>query len=297
MSIVIVQTIVRGDYSGTFKPGARQSVQEMNILFRPFQQLGQFTIRFVTYFCGLFRLIGETLKFMVTHRARFRRFAGEAARFGIGSLPVIIVTGAFTGAVFAAQMSFAFSDFGLGTTVGAVVSLSICRELGPVLTALMLVGRVGSSMAAQIGTMKVTDQIDALRCMGVSPVEFLVVPRFQGIMLATPILSAIAIICGIAASHFIAVFLFSVPSEWYGYKTWINTNLVDILIGIIKGFFFCGIIVFVSCHQGLNSGEGTEGVGKATTSAVVIASLLIIVSNLFLTLILNHFFPLQLINL
>ena len=207
-----------------------------------------------------------------------------------------MVTGAFTGAVFAAQMSFAFSEFGLGTMVGAVVSVSTCRELGPVLTALMLSGRVGSAMAAQIGTMKVTDQIDALRCMGVSPVEYLVVPRFLGIMVATPILSAISIICGILASQFIAVFLFTVPSEWYSYQTWINTGLVDIMIGMIKGIFFCGIIVFVSCHEGLKTEEGNEGVGKATTSAVVISSLLVVVSNLFLTLILNYFFPLHLKN-
>ena len=216
---------------------------------------------------------------MLTSKPRLKLFAREAAKIGIGSLPIIIVTGTFTGAVFAAQMSFAFSEYGLGTTVGAVVSVSICRELGPVLTALMLSGRVGSAMAAEIGTMKVSDQIDALRSMGVNPVEYLVVPRVLACIVATPILSAISIVCGILASQFIAEYLFQVPAVWYDYQTWVNTDLVDIMIGIIKGYLFCGIIAFVSCHQGLNTEGGTEGVGKSTTAAMVISSLLVVVSK------------------
>ncbi len=256
--------------------------------------LGRPVLDLFRYFGRLFFLLGETFVALFS-RPRLRLVAGQVVSIGLGSQPVIIVTGAFTGAVFAAQMYFAFSGYGLGTTVGAVVSVAICRELGPVLAALMVSGRVGAAMAAQIGTMKVTDQIDALRTMGVDPVEYLVVPRFLGMTLSMPVLLAETIGFGLLASHLLVVHLFHVPEAWYGYQTWLNTNLEDLLIGAIKSLIFGAIIVLVSCDQGFRTRFGTSGVGKATTAAVVSSSLLVVMSNLFLTLILNQFFPLRII--
>jgi phospholipid/cholesterol/gamma-HCH transport system permease protein len=205
---------------------------------------------------------------------------------------VVIVTGAFTGAVLAAQSYFKFSEFGIETTVGAVVSIAMCRELGPVLTGLMVAGRVGAAMAAEIGIMKVTEQVDALRVLAVHPVEYLVVPRALGMLISMPLLIAEAIMFGIIASHIVSVYGFNIPEVWYSFHVRDNTELEDIFIGMTKGFVFGFIIVIVSCHQGLNAANGAAGVGKGTTSAVVIASLFILVVNFFLTLLLNFFFPL-----
>ena len=269
----------------------------MTFVLQPVRFLGRSVIAFFGYFGELTRLAMETFASVLTKRPRLKILGEQLVSIGLGSQTVIIVTGAFTGAVFAAQMFFAFNDFGMGTTVGAVTSISICRELGPVLTGLMLSGRVGAAMAALIGTMKVTDQVDALRVMGVHPVEYLVAPRFLGMMISMPILLAEAIGIALLASHIIAVYLFHVPSAWYGHQTWINTNPVDFLIAFIKGTVFGMIIVFVSCHHGFKTKNGTSGVGKATTTAMVSSSLLIVISNLFLTLILNKFFPLKMLSL
>ena len=204
---------------------------------------------------------------------------------------VVIVTGAFTGAVFTAQTYYQATKLDLESGIGGLVSIAICRELGPVLVGLMISGRVGASMAAEIGTMKVTEQIDALRSMGVSPTGYVVVPRFVAIMISMPLLIAEAIVFGIIASYFIAVKFYNINSVWFLNHLNNYTGLEDIAFGMIKGFVFGILICLISCHQGLSVRGGAVGVGRVTTNAVVLSSLTILIFNFFLTIILTKIFP------
>jgi phospholipid/cholesterol/gamma-HCH transport system permease protein len=210
---------------------------------------------------------------------------------GFGSQLVVITTGAFVGAVFGFQIFAKFRGYALESATGAMVSVAMCRELGPVVTALMVAGRVGSSMAAEIGTMKVTEQIDALRALGVHPVDYLVTPRLLAMMVSMPLLIAEAIAFGILLSYVVVVEGFGVPVAYYRNHTLDSTNMEDVSIGMIKGFVFGIIIVIISCHQGLHAENGAVGVGRSTTEAMVISALWVLIVNFFLSLLLNIVFP------
>jgi phospholipid/cholesterol/gamma-HCH transport system permease protein len=171
------------------------------------------------------------------------------------------------------------------------VSVAICRELGPVLTALMVTGRVGAAMSAEIGTMKVTEQIDALRALAVHPIDYLVVPRALAMMISMPLLVAECVAIGIVAGYFVAVDLLGIYGPYYVANMVRWTQMRDIIMALTKGFSFALLIVFISCHKGLNAREGAVGVGHATTEAVVNASLAVLISNFFLTMGLNVVFP------
>jgi phospholipid/cholesterol/gamma-HCH transport system permease protein len=166
------------------------------------------------------------------------------------------------------------------------------RELGPVLTGLMVSGRVGAAMSAEIGTMKVTEQIDALRALGVYPIDYLVVPRAMAMMVSMPLLVCECVGFGIVMGYAVGVGLMDIPSPYYMHYMQQFTGLRDIKMALSKGFVFAVLIVIISCHQGLNAKEGAEGVGRAPTEAVVISSLSILVINFFLSIILNVVFPL-----
>ncbi len=261
-------------------------------VLKPLRIAGAATLRFFAYLGQLVSLLGEIGIAIISSPPRIRLTGHQLVSIGFGSQLVVIISGAFTGAVFAAQIYFKFSELGLGSATGPVMSLAMCRELGPVLAGLMVAGRVGGAIAAEIGTMKVTEQIDAIRSMGVHPVDYLVMPRVFGMLISMPLLVAEAIAFGILAGHFLIVKMFQVPAAWFQYHVYVHTSIDDIGIGMIKGFFFGGLIVLISCHEGLRARSGAVGVGKATTSAVVISSLAILISNLFLSFLLNHFFPL-----
>jgi len=253
---------------------------------------GQTFLRLLEYLGGL-GLLGREVFVSIFAGKRYPRLLGEQlVSIGYGSQAVIIVTGAFTGAVFAAQSYFKFQDYGVESTVGALVSVAMARELGPVLTGLMVAGRVGASMAAEIGTMKVTEQIDALRSMAVHPVDYLVVPRLAAMVISMPLLIAESITFGILASYVMAVHAFRIEPSWFLYHLTNHTAFSDIFIGMTKGFFFGIIITIISCWQGLNARNGAVGVGSGTTAAVVQSSLLILIVNFFLSMLLNYFFPL-----
>lgn len=254
--------------------------------------VGRPALRLLSYLGQIGELLSEICKSFVVGKIRPKLIGRQLVAIGFGSQTVVIVTGAFTGAVFAAQTYFQFSEYGFGSTVGAVVSIAMSRELGPVLAGLMVSGRVGASMAAEIGTMKVTEQIDALRAMGIHPVDYLVQPRAVAMMVSMPLLIAESVGFGILAAHLITVHGFHVPEAWYSHHVQTHTDLGDIAIGMIKGYVFSLLIVLVSCHQGLTARNGAVGVGKGTTSAVVISCLCVLISNFFLTLLLNYFFPL-----
>lgn len=232
-------------------------------------------------------LFQDIMRCLVRYPIRLKLLIYQIDFIGGKSVPVVIITGGFIGAVFAAQTEFQFKDLGLSSGVGPVVAIAMCRELGPVLCALMIAGRVGSAMAAELSTMKITEQIDALRALAVYPTEYLIVPRFLGMLLSMPILVGLAILCGIGAGYFVAVHFLDVPGVYYWNNTVKYTHAKDIWIGLVKGFLFGIIIVLVGCNKGLTAAQGAEGVGMATTEAVVDAFIIILISNFFFTFLLN----------
>src|SRR6059058_4361971 len=260
-------------------------------MVRFFNALGTPVLAFFQYLGELVLLAGDTFRSIFTHKLRWKLFLNQVVEIGLLSQLVVVITGAFTGAVFAAQTFFQFNKIGMGSAVGAVVSVSICRELGPVLTALMVTGRVGASMSAEIGTMKVTEQIDALRALAVHPIDYLIVPRALAMMLSMPLLVAECVAIGIAAGYFVAIFLLDVNGTYYVANMVRWTQMRDIVMALSKAFCFALLIVFISCHKGLTSREGAVGVGRATTEAVVDASLAVLIFNFFLTMALNIIFP------
>ena len=253
--------------------------------------LGRAVLNSLAYLGQLGRLLSEIFGFIFRGRIRFKLMCRQIVNIGFSSQMVVIVTGAFTGAVFTAQTYYQATKLDLESGIGGLVSIAICRELGQVLVGLMISGRVGASMAAEIGTMKVTEQIDALRSMGVSPTGYVVVPRFVAIMISMPLLIAEAIVFGIIASYFIAVKFYNINSVWFLNHLNSYTGLEDIAFGMIKGFVFGILICLISCHQGLVVRDGAVGVGRGTTRAVVLSSLTILVFNFFLTIILTKMFP------
>jgi phospholipid/cholesterol/gamma-HCH transport system permease protein len=176
----------------------------------------------------------------------------------------------------------------MDTATLAVVGVSMCSELGPVLTALMVAGRVGAAIAAEIGTMRVTEQVDALRTLATHPVDYLVVPRLLASMIALPLLTIEAITIGISASYLVGVHLLGIDPVYSWYNMLKYTGDIDVCIGLTKAFVYGGIIALVGCYKGMSCGAGAEGVGRATTEAVVFSSIAILVSNFFLTLALQR---------
>ena len=253
--------------------------------------IGRTTLMALTYLGEIGILTVNTITAMFVAPIRWRLAFHQIIETGARSQIVVAVTGAFTGAVFAAQIFFQFHRFGMDSAVGSVTALALFRELGPTLTALMVSGRVGAAIAAEIGTMKVTEQVDALRSFGVSPIDYLVVPRSIAMMVSMPILVAEACAFSIVASYLIAVHMLGVAQAPYLRNLTFYTHGSDIAIAMIKGFVFAIIIVFVSCHEGLQTSNGAEGVGRAPTRAVVISSLAILGMNLVLTFALNIVFP------
>ncbi|MBM3846769.1 MAG: ABC transporter permease [Verrucomicrobia bacterium] len=206
---------------------------------------------------------------------------------GIKSLSVVLITGAFTGMVLCAQTYYQFHKVGMDTATLAVVSISMCSELGPVLSGLMVAGRVGAAIAAELGTMKVTEQIDALRALATHPVDYLVVPRLIATTLALPLLTVCSICVGIAAAYVVGVRLLGIDPAYAWHNMLQYSSNEDVVMGIIKSVVFGALIALVGCYKGLNCQQGAEGVGKATTEAVVYSSIAILISNFFLTLVLT----------
>ncbi len=201
---------------------------------------------------------------------------------GVQSLPIIFLTAAFTGAVFALQSYRAFKMFGAQGMVGGTVGVALTRELGPTLTGLLVAGRAGSAIAAEIGTMRVTEQIDALDAMAVDPVNYLVKPRLLAALISLPMLTAVFDFVGILGSYIVGVYVMhlSYPEFMVRLKDWVDWD--DIWTGLFKALVFGAIIGVVACYKGYYTTGGAKGVGNATTSSVVVASVLILVSNFFI---------------
>ncbi|MBI5100296.1 MAG: ABC transporter permease [Nitrospirae bacterium] len=207
----------------------------------------------------------------------------QMLEIGVRSLPVVVVTAIFTGMVFALQTYTGFKRFGAESVVGTVVALSMTRELGPVLTGLIVAGRAGAAMAAELGTMRVTEQIDALETLATNPVRYLIVPRFFAGMIMLPAVTIVADIIGIIGGYIVTVGLFKTSSVVYWKRTWDFLVASDIYNGLIKACFFGASIAIISCYKGFYTSGGAEGVGKATTGAVVLSSMTILISDYFLS--------------
>ena len=208
-------------------------------------------------------------------------------QIGVRSLPVVALTGLFIGMVLAVQSYAQFKALGLQTRLGSVINLSLVRELGPVLAATMLAGRVGSAMAAELGTMRVTEQIDALESMGANPIYYLVVPRFLGCLLLIPSLTVMADFMGVLGGYLYSHLLLGIDYHHYWENSRAYIDGFDFLMGIFKSVFFGAAIALVSCHHGFHCEHGAEGVGRAATSAFVHSFVLILVLDLFLGIWLN----------
>src|SRR3990167_2211034 len=206
---------------------------------------------------------------------------------GVMSLSVVAITGFTTGFVLAAQSFYQLGEKGLAGVTGVLVGKAMITELGPILTAFMVTGRVGSSMCAELGSMKVTEQIDALRSMAINPNAYLVAPRFIAGIFMIPLLTLFSTMMGICGGYLIAVSLFHMSPSTYFDPMQIHITCFDLLTGLIKSFIFGALLVTVCCYKGMKTSGGAAGVGKATTQCVVTSYVLILLSDFFLTLALN----------
>ena len=237
------------------------------------------------------RLCFGAARATVTRPFYWRDLMEQIEIIGLGSLTVVLLTGFFTGAVLALQSGMVLDQFGARPYVGRLISASMIKELGPVLTALMLSGRVGSGIAAELGSMVVTEQIAALRALGTDPMRKLVVPRVLAGFIMAPILTVIANTVGMLGGWLIAVSQLRVASGVYWTSVVDGLYLEDVWMGIVKPFFLGFIIVTIGCHVGLRTSGGTQGVGRATTNAVVAASVAVLIVDFFLTrLMISLFF-------
>lgn len=201
---------------------------------------------------------------------------------GVGSLPVVMMTGFFTGAVMGLQMSRALATYGATGQIGQIVAITLVRELGPVLTALMIAGRNGSGIASELGSMKVTEQIDAMRALGTDPVQKLVTPRLIAAATVLPLLTVISDFMGICGGFMVAMMLLNITPAAYWSTAWRALAINDVVQGLLKPFAFAIVIALVGCYYGLSTTGGTQGVGRSTTQAVVVASIWIIVITFFI---------------
>jgi phospholipid/cholesterol/gamma-HCH transport system permease protein len=258
----------------------------------PFRFLGERLRSFAFHTQRYFALLGRSLHGSVTRPFYVRDLSVQLDAVGVGSIGIVLLTGLFTGMVLALQSAVEMRQFGATIYIGRLVGASTVRELGPVLTALMVTGRAGSGIAAELGAMRVTEQIDALDTMGVDPIRKLVVPRFVACLIALPLLTIITDLVAILGGLLIAVVKLDLSPDLYMrsvYATLAQTGFllrivpIDVFAGLLKPIFFGAIIALTSCYYGLATRGGTEGVGRAATGAVVTSSIFILATDYFLT--------------
>jgi phospholipid/cholesterol/gamma-HCH transport system permease protein len=254
-----------------------------NGLARVAEQLGERIYTMVQELGAIFTLFLQFLSWVLRPPSEFRSILKQMEEVGVRSMPVVLVTATFTGMVLALQSYSGFQRFQATSFVGSVVALSITRELGPVFAGLMVSGRVGAAMAAELGTMKVTEQIDALVTLATNPVKYLVVPRVVAATLVLPVLVVFADLVGILGGYFVSVYLLGSNPYVYVAKTYQYLELKDIYTGLVKASVFGTLIALISCHHGFVAEGGAEGVGRATTRAVVASSMMVLISDYFMT--------------
>ena len=245
--------------------------------------LGHRFMDFIRYTGGLSVLMGQTLFWVPMPPLRRRQLFEQMSRIGVDSLPIVSLISMFTGMVLALQSAYQMQKFSAEMYIASLVAFSMTRELGPVLTALIVAGRVGASITAELGTMKVTEQIDALETLATNPIKYLVVPRFLALIIMLPLLTVYSDIIGILGGYVIGVYKLGISHALYMKNTWDPLRYKDVFTGLIKSFFFAIITCIVACYEGMTAEGGAEGVGQATTSSVVTSFILIIASDCFFT--------------
>ena len=214
---------------------------------------------------------------------KIKNLIKQMETIGVNSFFVVVLTGIFSGMVLALESYYAFHMFRAESLVGVTVALSLTRELGPVLAALMVTARAGSSMAAELGTMRVTEQIDALEVMAVNPLQYLIVPRVIAGIIMMPLLTVMVDFIGVIGGYFIGVHVLNINEGLFWAKIYQYVKIEDLYNGLIKALFFGFILSFIGCYTGYNTSGGAQGVGKSTTKSVVISSVLILMSDYILT--------------
>lgn len=236
------------------------------------------------YYTGGIVLLGSKALWNLFRPPFKRRQAfAQMSKIGVDSFFIVSLISLFTGVILAFQSAYQLQKLGAERFIAHLVSLSMCRELGPVFTALIIAGRAGASISAELGTMKVTEQVDALQTMASDPIQYLVVPRFLALLTMVPILTIYANCIGILGGYIVAIWKLSITSSMFVNSTFDALALKDVFSGLFKSLIFAAIICTVSCYEGLNAEGGAEGVGKATTLAVVISFILIIAADCLFT--------------
>lgn len=221
----------------------------------------------------------------------FSLIRNQFYEIGVASLPVISITGFSTGIVLAAQAFFQLSSYGLTSVTGLMVAKAMMVEMGPVLTAFMITGRVGAAMCAELGTMRVTEQIDALKSMAVNPLRYLVAPRFIGGIVMLPLLTVYSCFMGVVGGYMIAVYYYGMDPQTFLDPLPVHLDNFDLFSGLLKSLIFGIIIVTISCYKGMTSSGGAKGVGRSTTNSVVICYSVILIGNFMVTIAINSLYP------
>lgn len=243
------------------------------------------------YTGGLANLFFQTIRCLFTPPFKRYRVVVEAKKAGFDSLPIVSLVALFIGFIFALQTAYFMQRIGSEIYIASLVALSLVRELGPVITALVVAGRVGAAITAEIGTMQVTEQVDALETLATSPIRYLVVPRFLALALMLPLLTLFADAVGIFGSYLICVYKLGISSSMYMRVTFDALLYKDLFTGTFKTIFFGMIIALVSCYEGFNVEGGAEGVGQATMRSVVKTFIMIIIADCFFTALFYFIFP------
>ena len=259
--------------------------REMVRLLKLLELVGAFVLRRLDDLGTIVLLYRDTMR-ELGHKPRLRHILAQMSHLGVDSLLIVSLTLLFTGVVMALQTADILIRFGAQGTIGGIISIAIGRELGPVLVGVVCAGRVGAAITAEISTMKVTEQIDALRVMAVSPVNYLIVPRMIACMIVVPILTVFGDIIGVIGGWFVAVYYNGISSYLFMNSIHKFTEVFDITGGVIKAVFFGNVIAVLGCYYGLHSPDGAEGFGKATTKTVVSSIIVIFILNAVLTFVL-----------
>lgn len=247
------------------------------------KRLGERVIYFVHFLGEISILVSQTFLLIPVRPMKRKRILSQARIVGIESFPIVSLVAFFTGMILALQMAYQMQKLSSEIYIANLVAVALTRELAPVLTALIVAGRIGAAITAEIGTMVVTEQVDALETLATNPIKYLVVPRFLALAIMLPVLTVYADIIGIFGGYLICVFKLSIGSQMYINMTLDALVVKDVLTGLIKTVFFGMIIALVGCYEGLKTKGGAEGVGRATTLSVVTSFILIIASDCFFT--------------
>lgn len=249
-------------------------------------RVGRATLEFFDYAGGITLLSGESLGFLARLRIRVAETISQCALLGVGSLVIVLLTSLFTGMVISLESAEQAVQYGVGSLVGGAVAYASVRELGPMLTAVVVAGRVGAAIAAELGSMVVTEQIDALRSMGLEPSRFLVVPRLLAMLIMLPLLTIFADVVSILGGMWIAQTYAHISSDTFLSSARQAIGFADVIKGLVKTLVFAAIIAMVGAYQGLRTRGGAAGVGQSTTGAVVLSIILIFIANFVLSLLL-----------